>query len=172
MPLPNAKVRRATADDIPEIVAIANAAIDEERWFTREPGQYHDPNHYGPAIQDGDKAVFVATIADDVIGHIFLSSREAGGPVYLGMIVRRDLRHQGIGGLLLDAAIQWAREQGLRELRLSVYSHNAAGIALYRRKGFREIEYRPAHLTRNSGEIWDLVFMVCDLNNVVDETSA
>lgn len=164
MSLLRVKIRRATSDDIPQIVSIANAAIDEECWFTREPGQYHDRYHYLPAIQDADKALFIATIANDVIGHIFLSSREDGGPVHLGMVVRRELRHQGIGGLLLDAAVTWARERRLRELYLTVYSHNTAAIALYRRKGFREIEYRPAHLTRKSGQIWDLVLMVRDLD--------
>lgn len=165
MPPHHVRIRRATVDDVPMLIELANAAIDEERWLTREPGEYQDAELYRPAILDADKAVFVATIQDSVVGHIHLSSKEPDGPVHFGMVVRRDRRHQGIGGLLLDHGIQWAREQRLGELHLSVYSHNAPGIALYRRKGFRQIEYRPAHSVRKNGEVWDLVTMVRDLSD-------
>jgi RimJ/RimL family protein N-acetyltransferase len=57
------------------------------------------------------------------------------------------------------AAIEWAREQALHKLSLSVWPHNAAAIALYRKYGFVEEGRRVKQMRRQSGELWDLVDM-------------
>lgn len=50
--------------------------------------------------------------------------------------VSESARGQGVGGALLDALSDLAREQGFQQLSLSVDRKNPA-IALYERKGFR-----------------------------------
>jgi ribosomal protein S18 acetylase RimI-like enzyme len=60
---------------------------------------------------------------------------------------------------LLEATIAWARECGLHKLSLSVFPHNAAGIALYRKHGFVEEGRRVKQLRRSNGQLWDLVDM-------------
>jgi ribosomal protein S18 acetylase RimI-like enzyme len=60
---------------------------------------------------------------------------------------------------LLTAAIAWARERGLHKLSLSVFPHNAAAIALYRKFGFVEEGRRVKHYRRASGELWDALDM-------------
>jgi RimJ/RimL family protein N-acetyltransferase len=57
------------------------------------------------------------------------------------------------------AAIEWAREQGLHKLSLSVWPQNAAAIALYRKYGFVEEGRRRKQIRRQSGELWDVVDM-------------
>jgi L-amino acid N-acyltransferase YncA len=42
---------------------------------------------------------------------------------------------------------------------LSVFPHNEAAIALYRKFGFREEGRRVEHIRRASGELWDLIDM-------------
>ena len=71
----------------------------------------------------------------------------------------------GAGGVamgvtaLLAAAIEWSRERGLHKLSLSVFPHNAAGIALYRKFGFVDEGRRVKHYRRASGELWDAIEM-------------
>ena len=77
----------------------------------------------------------------------------------LGMAVARDWRGRGVGSALLEAAIEWARERGLHKLTLSVFPHNAAAIALYRKFGFVEEGRRVKHYRRASGELWDALEM-------------
>jgi ribosomal protein S18 acetylase RimI-like enzyme len=75
------------------------------------------------------------------------------------MAIARDWRARGVGSALMEAAIEWAHEQGLHKLALGVFAHNAAGIALYRKYGFVEEGRRVKHYRRQSGELWDRIEM-------------
>ena len=52
-----------------------------------------------------------------------------------------------------------AIDRGLHKLSLGVFTHNAAGIALYRKFGFVEEGRRVKQYRRASGELWDAVDM-------------
>lgn len=75
------------------------------------------------------------------------------------MAVAHEWRGRGMGSSLMEAAIEWARERGLHKLSLSVWPHNAAAIALYRKYGFVEEGHRVKQIRRQSGELWDIVDM-------------
>ena len=45
-------------------------------------------------------------------------------------------RGRGLGGKLVDAVIEWAKDAGYQELCLEVGDHNTAAIALYESRGF------------------------------------
>jgi ribosomal protein S18 acetylase RimI-like enzyme len=93
-----------------------------------------------------------------VIGSIHIdASRHGFGE--LGMAVAREWRGRGVGSALLAAGIDWARGRGLHKLSLSVFPHNEAGIALYRKHGFAEEGRRVKQYRRSTGELWDAVDM-------------
>ena len=75
------------------------------------------------------------------------------------MLVAREWRGRGVGSALVAAAIDRSRERGLHKLCLSVFPHNEAAIALYRKFGFEEEGYRRKQLRRANGELWDLIDM-------------
>jgi RimJ/RimL family protein N-acetyltransferase len=75
------------------------------------------------------------------------------------MAVARDWRGRGVGSPLLAAGIDWARGYGLHKLSLTVFPHNAAAIALYRKFGFVEEGRLVKHFRRQSGELWDGIEM-------------
>jgi ribosomal protein S18 acetylase RimI-like enzyme len=99
----------------------------------------------------------VALAAGEIVGFVFVV--ESWGFGELGMLVARDRRGRGVGTALVAAAIEWARGRGLHKLTLSVFPHNDAAIALYRKFGFVEEGRRPKQMRRASGELWDLVEM-------------
>ena len=100
----------------------------------------------------------VAAADGEVIGFLHVEvSRFGFGEI--GMLVAREWRGRGVGSALVEAAIDWSRERGLHKLSLSVFPHNEAAIALYRKFGFEEEGYRRKHMRRASGELWDLVDM-------------
>ena len=71
----------------------------------------------------------------------------------------KEWRGRGVGSALLGAAIEWARSEGLHKLSLSVFAHNEAAIALYRKLGFVEEGRLVKHYRRQSGEFWDAIQM-------------
>jgi RimJ/RimL family protein N-acetyltransferase len=74
-------------------------------------------------------------------------------------MVAADWRGRGVGTALVAAAIEWARARGLHKLTLSVFPHNEAAIALYRKFRFAEEGRLTQHIRRANGELWDLIEM-------------
>jgi ribosomal protein S18 acetylase RimI-like enzyme len=100
----------------------------------------------------------VAVAGAELVGSVHVDeSRHGFGEI--GMAVTREWRGRGVGSALLTAAIEWARERGLHKLSLSVFAHNAAAIALYRKFGFVEEGRRVKQYRRASGELWDAIEM-------------
>ena len=100
----------------------------------------------------------VALARTELIGSLHVEQSRFGFGE-LGMAVAREWRRRGVGAALLAAAIDWAHEQGLHKLSLSVFPHNTAAIALYRKFGFVEEGRRVKQYRRASGELWDTVDM-------------
>ncbi len=67
------------------------------------------------------------------------------------LAVHPEQRRLGVGGFLLDAAIQEARVRGVRDLYLEVRDSNVAAQRLYLSRGFAEIGRR-RHYYRNPVE--------------------
>ena len=59
----------------------------------------------------------------------------------------------------MQAAIEWARAEGLHKLCLEVFPTNTPAIALYRKYGFVEEGRRVKQYRRASGELWDSLMM-------------
>ena len=79
----------------------------------------------------------VAWVHDEVVGELRIYPSWMGfGEI--GMMVAAGWRGRGAGTALVAAAIEWARAHGLHKLALSVFPHNHAAIALYRKFGFVE----------------------------------
>jgi RimJ/RimL family protein N-acetyltransferase len=106
---------------------------------------------------DLDRTV-VAVAADEAVGVIFVIETPFGfGEI--GMFVAAEWRGRGVGTALVAAAIEWAKVRGMHKLTLSVFPHNEAAVALYRRFGFAEEGLHPKHIRRANGELWDLLDM-------------
>lgn len=72
-------------------------------------------------------------------------------------------RNRGIGGALLDAVFADLMMTPARRMFLEVAEDNPAAIALYRRKGFREIGRRAGYYARAGGEPATALVMAHDL---------
>ncbi|MDX6452831.1 MAG: hypothetical protein QOH16_2880 [Gaiellaceae bacterium] len=148
------QIRPACDDDrIP--LAIVFAAVAEERdGIGTEPPVDVEARAASWTL-DG---LLVAVADGEVIGSIHVGT-SGHGFGEIGMAVAREWRGRGVGSALMEAAIDWARAQGLHKLSLGVFAHNAAGLALYRKYGFVEEGRRVKHYRRQSGELWDSIEM-------------
>jgi putative acetyltransferase len=159
------RVRRAQPGDAAALVALAaTVAAEPEGWLITDGAwrSVGDERRYLRAIRRyRDAAVFVAETPTQIVARLSLgrdphpASRHVAD---LGLMVAADHRRRGIGRTLLDQAVAWARESGVRKLELHVFPHNGAAIALYDRFGFRREGYRVGHYRRGN-EYVDAILM-------------
>jgi GNAT superfamily N-acetyltransferase len=138
-----------------------DAVAGERIFIGTEPGYDRERKRaqLSATLADGERTVLIVAHAGaSIVGQLSVFSHEEFGPT-IGMMVYDRWRGRGIGRMLLDAAVAWASERGLRALSLLVFPHNDRAIALYRTAGFVEIERFPADVTRQSGEVWDTILM-------------
>jgi RimJ/RimL family protein N-acetyltransferase len=144
------QIRPACDDDRLPLARLFAAVAEERDGIATEPPVDVEARAASWKL-DG---TLVAVAAGEIIGSLYVEpSRFGFGEI--GMQVLPEWRGRGVGSALVAGAIEWARERGLHKLSLSVFVHNAAAIALYRKFGFIEEGRRVKHFRRASGELWD-----------------
>jgi GNAT superfamily N-acetyltransferase len=95
-----------------------------------------------------DRTRFVAEVDGKVVGTVGAGPGEFDGAAALTALwVDPGFRGRGVGSALVDAVVDWAREEGFNQLLLWVTEVNENAERLYERQGFartgRMIEVRP-----------------------------
>ena len=158
-------VRSATPGDAPALVALAESVGREHgRWIlgTGPWRSVADERRYLRTVQGHpDAAVFVAEDGSSIVGRLSLArdphpaSRHVAD---LGLMVAESHRRQGVGTMLLERAVEWARDVRIRKLELHVFPWNEPALGLYEAFGFEREGYRKRHYERG-GELVDAVLM-------------
>lgn len=87
---------------------------------------------------------------DSTVGYAILSVA-AGEAHILNLCVDPLFRNLGYGDRLLAEVLVRAREADVNEILLEVRPSNAAALALYRKKGFRQISSRTSYYQAKDG---------------------
>lgn len=101
---------------------------------------------------------------EEIIGDGSLSGlpRRMSHRAELGLTVIKSAWNQGIGSMLLDKLIAYARQNGIEIIDLKVRSDNAAAIHLYEKFGFKRIGTVPAYF-KIGKRYFDVEAMYLDL---------
>ena len=120
-------IRRATADDIPAIRALASQSPEAAQWSEQ---------HYDAlAAGDSSRLVLVAEERGDILG--FLVAHAIAGEFELeNIVVTARARRRGVGGSLVSELVKAAVQQGFQAIHLEVRGQNRVARALYERLGF------------------------------------
>ncbi len=160
-------IRHADPSDAEQLARLADeVSAEPEGWLISVAGEWRsagDERRYLKALRrHPHAAVFVAERDDGrIVGRLSVGRDPHPASAHvadLGLMVASEARRQGIGTALLHAAVEWARETGVRKLELHVFPWNHAAIALYDRFGFEREGYRKGHY-RRGGEDVDAVLM-------------
>lgn len=136
-------------------LAVLIAAVAEERTGIATEPPVNVDRLAESWLLDG---TLVALAEDEIVGEIRVGPSWMGLGE-LGMLVSANWRGRGVGSALMTAAIDWARAHDLHKLALTVFPHNEAAIALYRKFGFVEEGRLVRHIRRSDGQVWDLIEM-------------
>jgi len=86
----------------------------------------------------------------EIVGYCILSIA-AGEAHILNLCVDPGFRGLGYGDRLLEDVLERAKHAGVKQVFLEVRPSNKAAMALYRKKGFRQIAARPAYYQASGG---------------------
>ncbi len=141
------RIRLASAADLPAIVELADG-------LNREDAGQHDPlanlswpRDEGPAVfasalESESRRYFLAADGDVPIGYLAGAITEpkiyrlARVAEIRSLFVQAPYRGRGIGELLVESFIAWARASAADRLAVSAFASNAGGIRFYQRMGF------------------------------------
>ena len=149
-------VRPAAAGDARAMAELFAAVAAERTGIATEPPVDVDERC---ALCASTAAGSLVAVADGQLAGLLHVEVSPHGFGEVGMLVDRGWRGRGVGSALVQAAIDWARRQGLHKLCLEVFAHNTAAIGLYRKSGFVEEGLRSAQYRRANGELWDSIVM-------------
>jgi phosphinothricin acetyltransferase len=136
-------IRDATAADAAIVCQIYNQGI-EDRIATLETEQRTPEERRAWLAARGPRhPVVVAEAEGEVVGwgslNLFNPRPAYDHVADFSLYVERGWRGRGVGRRLLEALIARARALGYHKLVLSAFPWNEAGMAVYRRAGFREV---------------------------------
>ena len=159
------RVRAAEPADAAPLVALAEAVVAEPDGWLISDGRWRgvagERRHLRTLRRHPHAAVFVAESRAGILGRLSVA-RDTHPASYhvadLGLMVDAAHRRQGIGTALLEQAVAWAQDAGIRKLELHVFPHNEPAIALYDRFGFEREGYRKNHYRRGADYV-DAVLM-------------
>ncbi len=122
------------------------------------------------AMHDDPKSVMLGVwrgsemVAD---GSIHSMPRRMSHRAELGITVVKDEWNKGIGSMLLEKLIEFAKSAGIEIINLEVRSDNASAVHLYEKFGFKHIGTSPAFF-KIDDEYYDFEIMYLDLRSSED----
>ncbi len=145
-------LRRAKKSDLKKILEIEKESF-KEPW--RMEGFLYELN-----LPEEIGISYVAEVDEKVGGYIFLHIFDEGIHI-VNIAVRKDMRRQGIGTLLLQKAEEIAKNKNIPLLVLEVRENNLPAISLYKKHGFSVLRKIEGYYS--DGE--NALLMVKEVNN-------
>jgi ribosomal protein S18 acetylase RimI-like enzyme len=156
------EIRTATSRDARPFLEFWTAIVAEQRFVrteeVRTPVRAYRRRFRRRSDLETDILAFEG---GRLVGHVTVQRERHPVTHHVGSLsiaVAADARGRGIGRRLMEEAIGWSKAAGMEKLVLSVYPHNEAAIALYRRFGFVE-EGRLARHSRKTYGYEDEILM-------------
>jgi L-amino acid N-acyltransferase YncA len=136
-------IRCATEGDAESVCTIYNQGIEERIATLETEPRSPDERRRWMVARGARHPVLVAEQAGSVVGWASLNAfnpRAAYDHVAdLSVYVERSWRGKGVGRLLLDRLIAFARQLDYHKMVLAAFPSNTAGMALYERVGFSTV---------------------------------
>ncbi|MDD6468160.1 MAG: GNAT family N-acetyltransferase [Erysipelotrichaceae bacterium] len=167
--LKRAKITSCKAKDaqkmIDFLVDLANTTDYMIRYPNEVVSDVKKEEEYLIKTLESEQNVFITCMVDgEIVGNIGVyavgSVNKLKHRAEIGIGVKKEYRNLGIGSLLLEKALAFAKEMNYEQIELDVVSENDAAIALYRKFGFETVGVIPRGIKRKDQQYYDLNIMV------------
>lgn len=161
-------LRRGGPADRDALLRLFEEVAAEDLWIGAEAPLRMTPTRreqWDRRLSGDDEAggLLLAEVDGEVAGWIGLD-RQRTRDVQFSMAVAIRSRGTGIGGRLLDSALEWARGTATLKVACHVWPHNTPALRLYLSRGFAIEGRLRGHWPRANGERWDSVLMGLSLD--------
>lgn len=146
-------IRSAIADDVKKIIQFDINTLENAKYFHMTSDEVVHPSEeqWQKRIvkfqEDSGSLILIAEFDNQLIGKLEFRSGQKKATLhsaYFDMAVHPDFQNQGIGAVLLNSLIDWAKTHPTIEvIKLDVAEENSPAIALYKKLGFVEIGRDP-----------------------------
>lgn len=127
-----------------EIIGRLVPAYDGREWKLSEelldvsceklyPNDSFDPMTY---IDNPNEAAYLAMLDEKCVGSLRVGKRWNGNAFIDDLAIDKKHRGQGVGKMLMDAAVQWSKDKGFNGLSLETQSNNLLACRFYLKYGF------------------------------------
>lgn len=150
------QIRPAQKDDIPSLVTLLWELFSQEDEFT--PNTENQIRGLSDILNNHHTGlILTARLNDRIVGMVillFTVSTALGAKVALleDMVVSSEYRHQGIGSLLLNSAIEYAQNAQCKRITLLTDSDNQIAHQFYQQHNFHPSKMQPFRLFLDSHE--------------------
>ncbi|HEX9134767.1 MAG TPA: GNAT family protein [Ktedonobacteraceae bacterium] len=159
-------IRTIHESDAEQFLSLCNKLDTETLFMMLEPGERTTTPEEQRAqiehlLKHENQTIFVAEHDDQLVGYLASiggESKRNRHSVYIIIGILQAFSGQGIGTKLFHRLEEWAHQQHIHRLELTVMAHNNAGIALYKKQGF-EIEGTKRHSLLVNGQFVDEYYM-------------
>lgn len=142
--------RKAQIEDVPILqdlnneLFIDNSQYDDDLildWATSEKGQ----KYFTDLITNPTSFILIASDEKRDVGYIATKQKvmDYRKSKYLEIEntgVIPDYRSKGIGTMLIQKCLEWAKENGFQKMYVNAYFHNLRAISFYKKSGFGETD--------------------------------
>jgi RimJ/RimL family protein N-acetyltransferase len=140
-------IRSATTDDAAQLTTLMQQVDQSSQYMLWEAGERNIPAENQLKMIDGiqrkdNSTILVAEAGEELIGYMFIlggNARRQRHTAYIVVGILEAHRGKGIGTRLFSEMNEWASNNNIHRLELTVVIDNKAGVALYKKMGF-EIE--------------------------------
>ncbi len=161
-------IRTARIEDSAALLEIQREVVAEGQYFISVSEEFNktveeQQEWVKNCLANEKETLLVAEVSGEIVGWICFNTQNRKRLSHtgsLGIMVKKEMRNAGIGRLLLDELLAWARKnQFIEKVSLAVFATNTRAITLYKSLGFVEEGRKMKEYKLNDHEYLDDILM-------------
>jgi RimJ/RimL family protein N-acetyltransferase len=147
----------------------------ETKFLAREPGEFsltleQERKFIESSMNNKNVFFLVGEIDGKIIANcsvgIVMNKKRFLHRASMGIAVRQDYWHRGIGKRMMEECIEWCREKGIEQLELEAVTQNERAISMYRSLGFQIQGTKKHAMKYGDGSYADEYFMILFIKDI------
>lgn len=172
------EIREANPDDAEELRNVIKEYVEESDFIPYAKGEFNvtveeEKQWIQSFINIANGLLLIVIIEGKIVGNLSLNIDNRAmlkhrAEIGIGML--REFRGLGIGNILFDKTIDWAKNHSTLEfLSLETHATNKSGIALYEKFGFKTVGTLSHSIKLSQGKYTDTLIMTLDTKNIINK---